>query len=180
VFFFFNGDFMYDYNFDFVSPNPNDHVKFDSDGSPIASPRAIRHVAESDRVTLENLQHWRPGVTGFIQYWRTGVRNTIRGVVVVQYDHNTNTYRMGWAMRNLNDKYDHRRGLATAFSRLNVNAWFSANDGIHPSYMAYIPERMHDLAFNRLLNMHNNSIRPSDRVVSASPDISNTLVNHST
>lgn len=164
--------------FDFVAPN--DHVKYDENANPIASPRALRHVNESDRVTLENLQHWRPGVTGFIQYYRTGVRNTIRGIVVVQYDHNNNTYRMGWAMRNLNDKYDHQRGLATAFARLNVNAWFPAEDGIHETYMTYIPGSLHDLAFTRLLNMHQHSTRPSDRIVNARPDSTNNLITSST
>ncbi len=144
-------------------------LKVDVNGVVIPRPRVQRRVA-NDRVTVANIQSWKPGITGFIQYYRTGVRNTVRGIVVAQYDHNTNSYRIGWAMCDPNDNNDIRRGLAIAFGRLNVNKWVSGNAGFDISYYAYIPASLHPLVFNRLINMHNQSVHPSERVDSRTSD----------
>ena len=146
--------------------NVNDHLVADDDGNWIPRPRAVRYVNECDRVTMNNLQSWRNGVTGFIQYHRKNGR--VRGVTVVQYDHNSRSYRIGWSMCSPNeDRNNMDRGRAIAFNRLNVNGWVSANDienGLGASYAAYIPHTMQDAILVRLQNMHKNSTSPANRV----------------
>lgn len=120
----------------------------------------FRYRTPVDSVDINSLNNQGKTYTVFMNYFfRNGRR---RGVVVCQYDRVNRQYRIGWALWNMNDRYNINSARTIAFNRMNVRKWSGVGASLNEFYLEALPLSMVDFVsnviFDRIVRIHNSQV----------------------